>query len=231
MKGYGLTVLHGSLVERFDVEVLGVVPNSLGRSQILVRVSGLGLEKTGILAGMSGSPVYLEGRLAGAVSATWGFSKEPIGAVTPIESMLAIDSGDAAAGTEGGARSTSGGAGFSAFARTLVLPEEERLTALQKIVDARPSLPARAQASLLAPVAAGFPADTLGRWGRDLARFGIPVSLASGELPALPGTALQAAERARPAAPIAPGSAVTALLVDGDLQLGATGTVTRVDGK
>ena len=231
MKGYGLTVLHGSAVERFDVEVLGVVPNSLGRSQILVRVSGLGLDKTGILAGMSGSPVYFEGRLAGAVAATWGFSKEPIGAVTPIESMLAIDTGDAAAGTEGGARSTSGGAGFSAFAETLALPEEERLAALRKIVDARPSLPTRAQASLLAPVAAGFPADTLGRWGRDLARLGIPVSLASGELPALPGAALQATERARPAAPIAPGSAVTALLIDGDLQLGATGTVTRVDGK
>src|SRR5450631_2290280 len=45
MKGYGLTVIHGSLVERFDVEVLGIVPNSLGRSQIIIRVSGLGLEK------------------------------------------------------------------------------------------------------------------------------------------------------------------------------------------
>lgn len=229
MKGYGLTVLHGSAVERFDVEVLGVVPNALGRSQIVVRVSGLGLDRTGILAGMSGSPVYFEGRLAGAVAATWGFSKEPIGAVTPIESMLAIDGGDWAAGTGGGARPTSGGS-FAAFAGTLALPEEERLAALQKIVDARPSLPVHAQASLLAPVATGFPGETLGRWGRDLVRLGIPVSLLSGEAPSLPGTALQAAERARPAAPIAPGSAVTALLIDGDLQLGATGTVTRVDG-
>ena len=140
MKGYGLTVLHGSAVERFDVEVLGVVPNSLGRSQILVRVSGLGLEKTGILAGMSGSPVYLEGSLAGAVSATWAFSKEPIGAVTPIESMLAIDSGDAAAGTDGAARGRPPAAPlFPRSPRTLALPEEERLAALQKIVDARPS--------------------------------------------------------------------------------------------
>ncbi|MGZ5427796.1 MAG: SpoIVB peptidase S55 domain-containing protein, partial [Thermoanaerobaculia bacterium] len=113
MKGYGLTVLHGSRVERFDVEVLGIVPNSLGRSQIIVRASGLGLEKTGILAGMSGSPVYFEGRLAGAVASTWGFAKEPVGAVTPIESMLAIDTGEAAAGTEGDARSTSGAVGFS----------------------------------------------------------------------------------------------------------------------
>src|ERR1035437_7915003 len=113
MKGYGLTVLRGSLVERFDVEVLGLVPNSLGRSQIIIRVGGLGLERTGILAGMSGSPVYFEGRLAGAVASTWGFAKEPIGAVTPIESMLAIDGGEGAqdpeagAGSERGARLTS----------------------------------------------------------------------------------------------------------------------------
>ena len=229
MKGYGLTVLGGSLVERFDVEVLGIVPNSLGRSRILVRVSGLGLEKTGILAGMSGSPVYLDGKLAGAVAATWGFAKEPIGAVTPIESMLAIEGGNAAAGADSSARSTSSEAGFRAFAETLALPEEERLAALRKLVDARPRPPARAQASLLAPMATGFPADTLGRWGADLARLGIPISLASGALPALPGIAVQANERARPAAPIAPGSAVTVLLIDGDLQLGATGTVTRVD--
>ncbi len=231
MKGHGLTVMHGSLVERFEVEVLGIVPNSLGRSRILVRVSGLGLEKSGILAGMSGSPVYLDGKLAGAVAATWGFAKEPIGAVTPIESMLAVDGGDPAAGAARGARSTSAEVGFRAFAETLALPQEERLAALRKLVDARPGPTAGAQASLLAPLATGFPVDTLGRWGADLARLGIPVSLASGTLPALPGSALQTAERARPAAPIAPGSAVTVLLIDGDLQLGATGTVTRVDAE
>jgi hypothetical protein len=231
MKGHGLTVMHGSLVERFEVEVLGIVPNSLGRSRILVRVSGLGLEKSGILAGMSGSPVYLDGKLAGAVAATWGFAKEPIGAVTPIESMLAVDGGDPAAGAARGARSTSAEVGFRAFAETLALPQEERLAALRKLVDARPGPTAGAQASLLAPLATGFPVDTLGRWGADLARLGIPVSLASGTLPALPGSALQTAERARPATPIAPGSAVTVLLIDGDLQLGATGTVTRVDAE
>src|SRR5664279_5845381 len=234
MKGYGLTVLRGSLVERFDVEVLGIVPNTLGRSQIIVRVGGLGLERTGILAGMSGSPVYFEGRLAGAVSSTWGFAKEPIGAVTPIESMLAIDAGEGAhdpeagAGSERGARLTSSPTGFGDFAAAVALPEEERLAALRRIVDARPRWPAHAPSSLLAPVSTGFPVDTLGRWSADLARLGIP--LASGTLPAFPGTALQAAERARPAAPLAPGSAMTALLIDGDLQLGATGTVTRVDG-
>jgi hypothetical protein len=248
MKGYGLTVLRGSLVERFDVEVLGIVPNNLGRSQIIVRVSGLGLEKTGILAGMSGSPVYFEGRLAGAVAGTWGFAKEPIGSVTPIESMLAIDGDDgnpdarirpAATGTERGAdsgRSLSGvsPAGFADFVASLALPEDERLLALRRIAEARPGFPAHAASSLLAPVSAGFPVDTLGRWSADLSRLGIPLALGTlpgGTLPGLPGVGLQAAERARPAPPIAPGSAVTALLVDGDLQLGATGTVTRVDGE
>jgi hypothetical protein len=235
MKGYGLTVLRGSLVERFDVEVLGIVPNSLGRSQIIIRVGGLGLERTGILAGMSGSPVYFEGRLAGAVASTWGFAKEPIGAVTPIESMLAIDAGEGAqdpeagTGSERGARPSFSSTGFADFAAAVALPEEERLAALRRIVDARPGWPAHAPSSLLAPVSTGFPVDTLGRWSADLARLGIP--LASGTLPAFPGTALQAAERARPAAPLAPGSAMTALLIDGDLQLGATGTVTRVDGE
>jgi hypothetical protein len=235
MKGYGLTVLRGSLVERFDVEVLGIVPNTLGRSQIIVRVGGLGLEKTGILAGMSGSPVYFEGRLAGAVASTWGFAKEPVGAVTPIESMLAIDVGEgekgpeAGAGTERGSRVTASPTGFGDFAASLALPDDQRLAVLHGIVDARPGWPAHAPSSLLTPVSTGFPVDTLGRWSDDLGRLGIP--LASGTLPALPGTALQAAERARPAAPLAPGSAMTALLIDGDLQLGATGTVTRVDGE
>ncbi|HEX7615335.1 MAG TPA: hypothetical protein VF554_08650 [Thermoanaerobaculia bacterium] len=227
-------MLRGSLVERFDVEVLGIVPNTLGRSQIIVRVGGLGLEKTGILAGMSGSPVYFEGRLAGAVASTWGFAKEPVGAVTPIESMLAIDVGEgekgpeAGAGTERGSRVTAS-PGFGDFAASLALPDDQRLAVLHGIVDARPGWPAHAPSSLLTPVSTGFPVDTLGRWSDDLSRLGIP--LASGTLPALPGTALQAAERARPAAPLAPGSAMTALLIDGDLQLGATGTVTRVDGE
>jgi hypothetical protein len=226
MKGYGLTVLHGSAVERFDVEVIGILPNSLGRSQIIVRVAGLGLEKTGIIAGMSGSPVYLEGKLVGAVAATWGFAKDPIGSVTPIESMRAIDGGGTPAPVRAG-RGSPFEPGFQAFAEALALPEEERLDALRKILASRAPLTSRSGSSLLSPVTSGFPSDTLGRWENELSSLGIPI--ASGSSAALPGAALQADQRARPAAPISPGSAVTALLVDGDLQLGATGTVTEVD--
>src|SRR5512145_3184065 len=69
MKGHGLTVVRGHGVERFEVEVVGVVRNAAaGRSVILVSLTGLDLGETGVVAGMSGSPVYLEGKLAGAVA-------------------------------------------------------------------------------------------------------------------------------------------------------------------
>jgi hypothetical protein len=85
MKGFGRTVMHGTKVETFQAEVLGVLKNtSPGRDMILCRLSGLGLEKTGVIAGMSGSPIYLDGKLLGAVAFAWPFGKEPIAGVTPF---------------------------------------------------------------------------------------------------------------------------------------------------
>src|SRR5450759_760285 len=92
MKGYGLSVFRGGTVERFGVEVIGVQTDvAPDRARIYVKISGQGLEESGVAAGMSGSPVYLDGRLAGALAVGWGFSKSPIGGVTPIEAMLAIE--------------------------------------------------------------------------------------------------------------------------------------------
>lgn len=92
MRGYGLTVIEGTRIDTFGVEILGVEHNSMlpGRDVILVRLSGLGLEETGLVAGMSGSPVYVEGRLAGAVAWGWSAADEPVGLVTPIHEMLAV---------------------------------------------------------------------------------------------------------------------------------------------
>jgi hypothetical protein len=88
MKGFGRTVMHGTKVETFQAEVLGVLKNtSPGRDMILCRLSGLGLEKTGVIAGMSGSPIYLDGKLLGAVAFAWPFGKEPIAGVTPFCQM------------------------------------------------------------------------------------------------------------------------------------------------
>jgi SpoIVB peptidase S55 len=92
MQGYAYTIFAGDQVERFDLEVIGVMPNFLGPKQsiILVQLKGPKVEHTGVVAGMSGSPVYIDGKLAGALSLKLGiFTKEPIAGVTPIADVLA----------------------------------------------------------------------------------------------------------------------------------------------
>src|SRR6202011_3401157 len=92
LHGVGKTVFSGTKIEEFQVEILGVLEN-LGprQSVILARLSGGPLEKTGVMQGMSGSPVYINGRLAGAVALAFNFAKEPIPGIRPIEEMLAIN--------------------------------------------------------------------------------------------------------------------------------------------
>src|SRR5450759_2047841 len=97
MKGTALTVFQGVKPESMDVEVLGVMRNVNGPRGdiILVRLHGAKPEYTGVVAGMSGSPVYFAGKLAGALAFRIGeFSKEPIAGVTPIEEMLEINALD-----------------------------------------------------------------------------------------------------------------------------------------
>src|SRR5215470_11481913 len=92
MQGYAYTIFTGDQVERFDLEVIGVMPNFLGPKQsiILVQLKGPKVEHTGVVAGMSGSPVYIDGKLIGALSLKLGvFTKEPIAGVTPIADVLA----------------------------------------------------------------------------------------------------------------------------------------------
>src|SRR5207245_2087009 len=95
MQGYAYTIFAGDQVEKFDLEVIGVMPNPLGPKQaiILVELKGPKVEHTGVVAGMSGSPVYIEGKLAGALSLRFGiFTKEPLAGVTPIENVLEVQS-------------------------------------------------------------------------------------------------------------------------------------------
>lgn len=91
MQGYAYTIFGGDEVEKFDLEVIGVMPNFLGPQQsiILVQLKGQKVERTGVVAGMSGSPVYLDGKLAGALSLKLGiFTKDPIAGVTPIADVV-----------------------------------------------------------------------------------------------------------------------------------------------
>src|ERR1700691_552440 len=94
LKGMAYTIFSGDEVEKVDLVVIGVLHDAIGPKQdvILVQLLGEKAEHTGVVAGMSGSPVYFEGKLAGALSLKLGvFTKEAIGGVTPIANMLAIE--------------------------------------------------------------------------------------------------------------------------------------------
>src|SRR5450432_527764 len=96
MKGVVYTIFTGDEIEKVDLVVLGVIENALGPKQdiILVQLLGEKVEHTGVVAGMSGSPVYFEGKLAGALSLKLGtFTKEPLAGVTPIENILSLPKG------------------------------------------------------------------------------------------------------------------------------------------
>jgi SpoIVB peptidase S55 len=90
MKGIGKTVFKGTTIEDFNVEILGVLKDSIAPKQdmILCRLSGGPLDQTGVIAGMSGSPVFIDGRLVGAVAYSFPFAKEPIAGIQPIEQMV-----------------------------------------------------------------------------------------------------------------------------------------------
>ncbi len=104
----GLSVFQGTEIEEFELEIIGVVRGvSPGSDLILARAEGELLEKTGIMHGMSGSPVYKDGRLIGAIASAWSFCKDPIAGITPIKEMLRaydmLDEMPTSAGAPGGA--------------------------------------------------------------------------------------------------------------------------------
>lgn len=216
MKGTALTVFQGVKPESMDVEVLGVLHNVNGPKGdiILVRLHGTKPEYTGVVAGMSGSPVYIEGKLAGALAFRIGeFSKEPIAGVTPIEEMLEINALDdrlapapvqvSASDKTGKSTMASPGNGASSIAPSLAANYREYL----KPIDA--------------PfVFNGFSDATIARYANEFAAAGI--------LPVM-GTGSSSGEK-QPE-PIEPGSAISAVLVRGDMDIAATCTVTYVDPK
>src|SRR5678816_3615988 len=89
MKGVGRTIFEGTAIQDFQVEILGVLKNVQPKQDlILVRLSGGPLEKTGVIQGMSGSPVYINGRLVGAVAFSFPYAKDPIAGIQPIAQMM-----------------------------------------------------------------------------------------------------------------------------------------------
>jgi hypothetical protein len=218
MTGKGRTVLQGTTIAEFDVEVLGVLPNqSPKKSIILARLKGLNLENTGVIMGMSGSPVYLEGKLVGAVAYSFPFSKEPIAGITPIEEMLSISSE--------AAKPQATLISSASSVRVLTL---EDFFDLNRDFFKTGGTMADPQGRMLAPLGVplvfkGFPSAAMEKSRPILARLGFyPVSAASA--PQAKETIITPDSRVREGDPIA------VQLVAGDLDMSAVGTVTHVDG-
>jgi SpoIVB peptidase S55 len=214
MKGVAYTVFEGVDPEPMQVEILGVLRDALGPGQdmILARLHGDKPEYTGVVAGMSGSPVYIDGRLVGALSYRIGqFTKEPIAGITPIESMLQVRDGDGAASVgmeraELQERSTGG------------LP----LRQAQGQDDDNFSRQQPEMRAMETPLMfGGFSQETVERFGDRFRAMGLtPVAGLGGADP-----------KAVQPEPLVPGSAVSAVLVRGDLSMAGTCTVTYVDPK
>jgi len=212
MRGVAYTVFEGVKPESMDVEVLGVLRNVNGPKGdiILVRLHGTKVEYTGVVAGMSGSPVYLDGKLAGALAFRIGeFSKEPIAGVTPIASMLEINALDRSPAEEAAAArpSVSNTAGKTAApgdAVTLGNSTQDYANYLKPI-----------ETPL---VFNGFSEDAVRRFAPEFASAGIVPVMGAG-----------AVSNDKQPEPLEPGSAVSAILVRGDMDIAATCTVTYID--
>src|SRR2546429_6359928 len=213
MKGTALTVFQGVKPESMDVEVLGVMHNVNGPKGdiILVRLHGTKPEYTGVVAGMSGSPVYFDGRLAGALAFRIGeFSKEPIAGVTPIEEMLEINALDH--------RPTPVRVNAPAANSPANSPNQSGTTQSASPSD-NATLPAQNYSNYLKPIETplvfnGFSNETLQRYASQFAAAGIVPVMGIGS----------AIDRRQPE-PIDAGSAVRAVLVRGDMEISRTCTV------
>ncbi len=216
MRGSGRTVFAGSGVEDFDVEVVGTLPQiGPGQNLILVRLSGGPLAETGVLAGMSGSPVYIGQRLMGAVAYSWGFSKDAIAGVTPIEEMLAVGEGSHPSAER------SASAGPAATDWRLPLSSAGGLAAF---IDERYARWSRVSGPQTLPL----PLSMAGMGSLGLRRLA-PELLRAGFLPLQAGGAGVASEEPEPGL-LRPGSVVGVKLVRGDIDMTAMGTLTWIEG-
>jgi len=212
MRGVAYTVFEGIKPESMDVEVLGVLRNVNGPKGdiILVRLHGTKVEYTGVVAGMSGSPVYLDGKLAGALAFRIGeFSKEPIAGVTPIASMLEINALDRAPMEEAAATKPA----INNAAGKTASPGD----------GSNPLNATHDFANYLQPIETplvfnGFSEDTMRRFAPQFASAGIVPVMGAGSV----------SDTKQPE-PLEPGSAVSAVLVRGDMSIEATCTVTYID--
>jgi len=232
MKGVGQTVFLGEQVEEFEVEILGVLRNIAPKqSVILARLGGARLAKTGLIAGMSGSPVYIDGKLVGAVAFGFPFSTEPIAGIRPISEMVVGVDDSASSEARAAGRFVPAAAGSMVWAGRGPVPLDlASLAQPGKLSELLlpPSPRAVGRDPQLVPIAtpvsmAGFSERTLDLFGPGLERLGLkPLQGIGGQSAADPAAGAEPALR--------PGSMITVGLISGDFDLSASGTVTHVDG-
>ena len=239
MIGVGRTVFDGTRVEEFKVNILGVLENVIGthRNLILARLEGGPLAQTGVIAGMSGSPVYVDGRLVGAISYALGsFSKEAIAGITPIAEMT-----EAAAFTDARPSGARVHVEFPLTRESLTAAFRKALSWNRPFADRAGDAQFTGVNSLA--VAGGIGGDQLGTLLRPIATP-LVMSGFEPEVADTFGGAFReqgflpmgsAAAGGRPGempydGPLKPGDAIGVMFVNGDLQLGGTGTVTHIDG-
>ncbi|MDA0323223.1 MAG: hypothetical protein O2923_10990 [Verrucomicrobia bacterium] len=211
MKGYGLSVFKGTRPERFEVEILGVMKNTFpGQDMILIRLSGANLELHKVIAGMSGSPIYIEDKLIGALAYGWTFENVPMAGVTPIHNML-LEMHRAADPLRP--------PGISRQGRSPELPRSRPGRAPRSTDGA--VTPQR----LLTPLSlGGFSPHIVEQLAAELKPFGL--------LPMSAGMAVSGSDGDAASAPaeLVPGGAIGVQLMRGDLSATAVGTITHIDG-
>lgn len=215
MVGEGRTVFSGEEIETFGVEIVGVLKGAMpGRSIVLANLSGGPLAHTGVVQGMSGSPVYVDGRLLGAVAYAFPFAKDPICGITPFEEMVRFTEMPLGSGSPAGPGPVLR---FSPSGEPSFDPAPVPEVAVER--DGRQLLPIRTPvaASGLSPAAHRILAPLFRQLGMEISPAGMT------------GAAGTGAGSQTGAAALRPGSPVGATLIGGDLILMASGTVTHVD--
>ena len=230
LRGTARTVFRGSEPEEFNVEILGIVPGAIGPKQdmIIGRLSGGGADRTAVFAGMSGSPVYINGKLLGAISYSFPFSKEPICGITPIEQMIQIfEQSQSVNSKPREPRMIS----FAELAATNWKPELPRNAVVQSSILSGGGNSSLAQISgqVFQPIATpvsfnGISQDVLNMFAPQLMSVGLlPVAGVSG---AAQMTTMKPADENT----LVGGDSVSMQLSRGDYSLAAAGTVTYRDG-
>ena len=231
MVGIGKTVFQGDRLEEFKVHILGVLRNVIGtrRNLILAKLEGGPLADTGVIAGMSGSPVYIDGRLVGAVSYSLGqFSKEPIAGITPIDEMVEATA-QAAPRRQAATRRPADAADQENMRASLrqafswMRPFAENPNDVQVFGNGLDA----SVGTMLRPIATPL---TIGGFDASVIDPLASAFREQGFLPMMAGAGGQDAAASSPQ-PLRPGDPIGVALVTGDLEFGATGTVTEVDGK